>query len=164
MPKDVDKPLLQVLHSGYIGQGAQVEMFESKLAKFLDTPNVLTVNSGTSALQLALRLANIGEGDEVISTPMTCSATNEPILATGAEIVWADVFPQNGLLNPSSVEEKITNKTKAIMCVDWGGTVCDLDRLMKIAKNNNLKLIEDAAHGFGARYKGKKVGSIADFH
>lgn len=163
MPKDVDKPLLQILHSGYIGQGSQVELFESKLAKFLNTPNVLTVNSGTSALQLALRLANVGIGDEVITTPMTCSATNEPILATGAKIVWADVFPENGLIDPSSVEKKISKNTKAIMCVDWGGTVCDLDRLMEIAKKNHIKVIEDAAHGFGSTYKGKKVGTIADF-
>jgi len=163
MPKDIDKPLLEVLHSGYIGQGSRVEEFEKKLAKFLGTSHVLTLNSGTSALHLALRLANVGPGDEVITTPMTCSATNEPILAAGAKIVWADVFSENGLIDPASVEKKITKKTKAIMCVDWGGTVCDLKSLMKIAKKHNLKVIEDAAHAFGATYKGNKVGSIADF-
>ena len=163
MPKDVDKPLLEVLHSGYIGQGPKVEEFEKKLSQFLGTENVLTLNSGTSALHLALRLANVEEGDEVISTPMTCSATNEPILAAGAKIVWADVFPENGLIDPSSIEKKITKKTKAIVCVDWGGTICDLDELMRIAKKHGLKVIEDAAHGFGASYKGKKVGTVADF-
>src|SRR3989344_2198687 len=108
MPKKVDKPLLEVLHSGYIGQGPKVEEFEKKLSNFLENPNVLTVNSGTSAIHLALRLANVKEGDEVITTPMTCSATNEPIFAFGAKIVWADVFPRNGLINPSSVEKKLT--------------------------------------------------------
>lgn len=161
--KKVDKPLLEVLHSGYIGQGPKVEEFEKILSRFLGNVNVLTVNSGTSAIHLALRLANVKEGDEVISTPMTCSATNEPIFALGAKIVWADIFPKNGLIDPSSVERKITKKTKAIICVDWGGTVCDLDSLMKIARKHNIKLIEDAAHAFGATYKGEKVGSIADF-
>jgi perosamine synthetase len=163
MPKSVDNTLLEVLHSGYIGQGPKVEEFEKILSSFLNNENVLTLNSGTSALHLALRLANVKEGDEVITTPMTCSATNEPIFAFGAKIVWADVFPETGLINPKSVEKKITKKTKAIVCVDWGGTVCDLDALMKIAKKHNIKLIEDAAHAFGATYKGKKVGSIADF-
>lgn len=163
MPKTVDSPLLKVLHSGYIGQGPKVEEFEKELSKFLGTKNVLTVNSGTSAIHLALRLANVKEGDEVITTPMTCSATNEPIMAAGARIVWADVYPDNGLIDSSSIEKKITKKTKAIICVDWGGTVCDLDSLRKIAKRNNIKLIEDAAHAFGATYKNKKVGCIADF-
>ncbi len=161
--KKVDKPLLNVLHSGYIGQGPKVEEFEEKLSNFLNNPYVLTVNSGTSALHLALRLADVNPGDEVITTPMTCSATNEPILALGAKIVWADIFPDNGLIDPASVEKKITKKTKAIICVDWGGTVCDLDALLKISRKHKIKLIEDAAHGFGSIYKGKKVGSIADF-
>lgn len=163
MTKKVDKPLLEVLHSGYIGQGPKVNEFEKKLSLFLSNPNVLTLNSGTSALQLALRLANVKSGDEVITTPMTCSATNEPILASGAKIIWADILPTTGLIDPLSIEKKITKKTKAIMCVDWGGLVCDLDALMKIARKHNIKLIEDAAHAFGATYKGKKVGSIADF-
>ena len=163
MPKKVDKPLLEVLHSGYIGQGSKVDEFEDRISKFIKNSNVVTVNAGTSALQLALRLANVGYGDEVITTPMTCTATNEPILATGAKIVWADVFPENGLIDPSSVEKKITKKTKAVVCVDWGGTVCDLDRLLKITRKNRIKLIEDAAHAFGSTYKSKPVGSIADF-
>lgn len=163
IPKQVDKPLLKVLHSGYIGQGPMVEEFEKKLRFFLNSKNVLTLNSGTSALQLALRLANVNNGDEVITTPMTCSATNEPILATGAKIIWADVLPNNGLIDPYSVEKKITSKTKAIICVDWGGTVCDLDRLMSVAKKHKIKLIEDAAHAFGSTYKNRRVGSIADF-
>ncbi len=163
MPTEVDKPLLEVLHSGYIGQGKKVEEFETALGNFLETKNVLTLNSGTSALQLALRLANVNPGDEVISTPMTCSATNEPILACGGKIVWADINPKNGLISPKDVERKVTPKTKAIVCVDWGGSVCDLDELMHLGDKYNLKIIEDAAHAFGAGYKGKMVGTIADF-
>lgn len=163
IPKSVDKPLLDVVHSGYIGQGPMVEEFENKLVKIVGNKNVVSLNSGTSALHLALRLAGVEKGDEVISTPMTCSATNEPVFSFGAKLIWADVFPENGLIDPSSVEKKITKKTKAIICVDWGGSVCDLDKLMKIAKKHNVKLIEDAAHAFGSIYKNKKVGSIADY-
>ena len=163
MPKEVDKPLLEVLHSGYIGQGPKVDEFEKDLAKFLGTPRVLTLNSGTSALQLALRLSGVGIGDDVITSPMTCSATNEPIFALGANIIWADVDPDNGLIDPSDIERKITKKTKAIICVDWGGTVCDLDEIMKIGKKYKVKVIEDSAHAFGATYKKKMVGTIADF-
>lgn len=163
IPPEVDKPLLDVLHSGYVGQGPKVEEFERLVAEKFNNPYVLTVNSGTSALQLALRLANCEKEDEVISTPMTCSATNEPILASGAKIVWADINPDNGLIDPSDIEKKVTPKTKAIMLVDWGGTPCDLDPIMEVAKKYNLKVIEDAAHAQLASYKGRKIGTVADF-
>jgi len=112
MPKSVDKPLLEVLHSGFIGQGKKVDEFEEQLAQYFGNDKVLTLNSGTSGLHLALRLANVGHGDEVITTAMTCTATNMPILAAGAKIVWADVDPETGLISPESIKAKITNKTK----------------------------------------------------
>jgi dTDP-4-amino-4,6-dideoxygalactose transaminase len=124
---------------------------------------VLTLNSGTSALMLALRLANVGPGDEVISTAMTCTATNEPIMAMGANIVWADINPNDGNIDATDVERKITPKTKAIIGVHWGGYPCDMDELNRIGKKYNVKVIEDAAHAFGALYKGRKVGSMSDF-
>lgn len=163
MPEEVDEPLLKTLHSGYIGQGPKVEEFEGILKAFFGTKNVLTLNSGTSAIHLALRLAGVGPGDEVISTPMTCSASNVPILAHYADIVWADIDPKNGLMDPLDVERKITSKTKAIVCVDWAGTPCDMDRLMAIGQKYGVKVIEDAAHAFGATYKDKRVGNVADF-
>jgi perosamine synthetase len=150
MPAAVDKPLLEVLHSGYIGQGPKVEEFERKLGARLGTTNVLTLNSGTSAILVALRLAGVGPGDEVVTTPMTCTATNEPILELGAIPVWADIHPGTGLIDPLDVARKITSKTKAIVCVDWGGTQCDIAGLMYVAARHGIKLIEDAAHGFGA--------------
>lgn len=163
MPQEVDEPLLKTLYSGYIGQGPRVEEFESLLKSYFGTKNVLTLNNGTAAIHLALRLAGVGPGDEVISTPMTCSASNVPILANGATIVWADIDPKNGLIDPLDVERKITAKTKAVLCVDWAGNVCDMDRLARIGEKYNVKIIEDAAHAFGATYKGKKVGTLADF-
>lgn len=161
MSKKVIKPLETVLLSGYIGQGVQVDKFEKKLAKFINNPFILTLNSGTSALQLALRLANVGYGDEVISTPMTCTATNWPILAAGAKIVWADINPNTGNIDPKSIRSKISSKTKAIMAVNWGGYPCDIDEIKKISRK--IPVIEDAAHAFGAVYKKKMVGQTADF-
>jgi dTDP-4-amino-4,6-dideoxygalactose transaminase len=94
---------------------------------------------------------------------MTCSATNEPILASGAKIVWADIDPWTANIDHKDVIRKITPKTKAIMCVHWGGYPCDLDELNAVASGHNLKLIEDACHAFGSTYHGKPVGSHSDF-
>jgi perosamine synthetase len=163
IPKSVDGPLLEVLHSGFIGQGAKVEEFEKKLQEYFDNPYVLTVNAGTSALHLALRMSGVGHGDEVISTAMTCTATNMPILERGAKIVWADVDPVTGLIDPKDIEKKITDKTKAIMMVHFGGIPCDIEAINKIAKAKGIKVIEDGAHAFGAEYQGKKIGSHSDF-
>ena len=163
MPETVLAPLNEVLMSGYIGEGPKVKEFEEQLGPWFGNPNVLTLNSGTSALQLALRLANVGFGDEVVSTAMTCTATNEPIMAMGAKIVWADIDPWTGNIDPADVEKKITAKTKAIMCVHWGGYPCELDELNAIAQKHGIKLIEDAAHAFGAQYRGRPIGSHSDF-
>lgn len=162
-PQTIDKPLLETLHSGYITQGPKVEEFEGRLRDFFGTDHVVSLNSGTSALTLAMRLAGIGPGDEVISTAMTCSATNLPVLSLGASIVFADSDPITGNINTDSIEKLLTKKTKAILFVDWGGMPADLDEIMSIARAHNLKVIEDAAHAFGAEYKGQKVGTIADF-
>lgn len=154
-------PLKQVLYSGYIGQGTKVIDFEEKLAQFINNPLVLTVNSGTSALHLALRLADVEWGDEVISTAMTCTATNWPILAQGAKIRWADIDPATGNVDPDTIKKLITKKTKAIMVVDWGGYPCDIDTIKNIA--GDIPVIEDAAHAFGSIYKKRMVGQSADF-
>jgi len=163
MPKSVDKPLLEVLHSGFIGQGKKVDEFEEQLAQYFGNDKVLTLNSGTSGLHLALRLANVGHGDEVITTAMTCTATNMPILAAGAKIVWADVDPETGLISPESIKAKITNKTKAIVMVHFGGIPCDIESINQIAKQHNIKTIEDGAHAMGSEYQGKKIGNHSDF-
>ncbi len=162
-PQELNEPLLETLHSGYITQGDKVDEFEYEVGQFLGTDNVVSLNSGTSALTLALRLAGVGPGDEVITTPMTCTATNLPILASGATPVFCDVDPISGNINADKIEKLVSKKTKAIMFVDWGGMPADLDEIMAIAKKHDLKVIEDAAHAFGAEYKGKKVGTIAHF-
>ncbi len=140
-----------------------MEEFEKLLTRFIGNPFVVTLNSATSGLQLALRLAGAGVGDEVITTAMTCTATNMPILASGAKIVWADIDPKYGNLAPKEIEKKITKKTKAIMVVHWGGQPCDLNEIGAIAKKHGVKVIEDAAHAFGADYEGKKIGNHSDY-
>ena len=163
MPESVIAPLTATLLSGYIGQGPRVDEFEKELAVWFGNQNTLALNSGTSALQLALRLADVGFGDEVISTAMTCTATNVPILAMGARIVWADIDPATGNIDPLDVERKITSKTKAIMAVHWGGYPCELDELNRLGHKYGVKIIEDAAHAFGASYHGRPIGSHSDF-
>lgn len=163
MPEGVLEALRATLFSGYVGQGQRVKEFERALQPWFGNPRVLTVNSCTSALQLALRLAGVGPGDEVISTPVTCAATNLPILALGGKVVWADVDPATGNIAPRDVERRITPKTRAILAVHWGGTPCDLEELNAIGRRRRLKVIEDAAHAFGATYRGLPIGSHSDF-
>lgn len=163
MPESIIEPLKDVLLSGYIGEGPKVKEFEKELGMRFQNENVLTVNNGTSAIQISLRLANVGLGDEVITTPMTCVATNVPILALGAKIVWADIDPWTGNIDPNDVARKVTSKTKAIVCVHWGGYPCELNELNSIASEHGIKLIEDACHAFGATYQDKPIGSVSDF-
>ena len=163
-PREKLMPELEkVLYSGYIGQGPKVEEFEKKFATWIGHSNVLSLNSGTSALHLALRLAGV-EGGEVISSPMTCTATNMPILANGARIVWADIDPNTGNIDPLDVERKITKDTKAIMVVHWGGNPADMDAFAYIKAKYGIPIIEDAAHAMGAYWRANKIGNAtADF-
>lgn len=144
----------EVLQSGYIGQGPKVEEFEHLLQQYLHTPVApLTVNSGTSALDLAYHMVGIKQGVEVISTAQTCTATNGAIALRGARIVWADVDPFTGLIDPSDVARKITKKTVAIVAVDWGGQPADYHTLRQFG----IPVIEDAAHAFGALSNGVPI-------
>ena len=172
MAEEVDKPLLEVLHSGYIGEGEQVLSFEKTLKDYFKNPYLTTLNNGTAGLHLAYHMALHQNGpktwfnsndSEIISTPITCTATNEPIIANGAKIVWADVDPITGSIDPDDIERKITPKTKAITMVHWGGNPCDIDRINDIAKKYNLKVIEDGAHAMGMEYKGKMIGNWSDY-
>jgi dTDP-4-amino-4,6-dideoxygalactose transaminase len=157
MSPQVDAPLLQVLHSGYIGQGAAVNRFEDALAQRFSNPRVMTLSAGTHGLHLALKLAGVKAGDEVITTPLTCTATNWPIFYEGAVPVWADIKDDFNI-DPKSVKARLTAKTKAIVCVHWGGYPCDLQPLGAIAAKAGVALIEDAAHAYGATYMDHPIG------
>lgn len=163
-PEEKMMPAIKkILYSGYIAESEPVWNFQEQFGEFIENPNVLMVNSGTAALHIALLVLNVGQGDEVISTPMTSEPTNTTIALTGAKIVWGDVDPNTGLLDPKSVREKITEKTKAIMLVHYAGMVCDMDEFNKISKEYNIPIIEDAAHALGAKYDGKKIGKNSRF-
>lgn len=152
------------LHTRWIGQGPKVDKFEQEFSKKFGNGNVsLTCGSGTDALHLSYLLANLKPGDEVITPLFTCTATNIPFLYMGVKIVFADVQPGTLNIDPNHVRKLVNSKTKAIVCVHYGGLPCDMDELQKIATEWNIPIIEDAAHAVGATYKGKHIGSISDF-
>ena len=167
----------KVLNSGYIGQGPKVEEFELMLKKHFNHDYITTLNSGTSALHLALHLLKkpnndnfynwpgLEYGDEVLATPMTCTASNWPILANGLKIKWVDINPETLNMDLDDLARKITPKTKVIMLVHWGGYPSDLDKIKEIQiKSEQLygfkpAVIEDGAHSFWSTYKGKPIGT-----
>ena len=154
--------VIDVMKSGMIAQGPKVIEFEEEFAKFVGAKYGIATNSGTSALHVALLAAGIGEGDEVITTPFTFAATGNSILYTGARPVFVDIDPETFTIDPCKIEDAITDKTKAIMPVQLYGQSADMDAIMKIAKEQDLIVIEDAAQAHGAEYNGVKVGNLGD--
>jgi len=162
-PNDVGSLIQRVWDSGFVTEGEYSDTFEKHLSEYLGNPNTCLVNSCTSALVLAARAISIGPGDEVISTAMTCMATNGPFHDAGAKLVFADIEIDTGNIDVSSIESKITDKTKAIIVVHWAGQPCDMNEICALASKYNLKVVEDAAHAIGAVYNGEKIGSHGDF-
>lgn len=163
MSPDAPKAVIDVLLSGFIGEGERVKSFEKALCAEFNWPHVLAVNSCTSALQLALRLAGVGHGDLVLSTPATNMATNSTILAMGAKPYWVDLDSTTGRVDPFKLPHELPENVKALMVMDWGGTPCDYKELYYYTSRNGIKLIVDSAHSLGAVYAGKFTGSFADF-
>jgi len=153
----------KVLESGFINEGEQVTEFQDLLKQFLGVDNLVLVNSCTSALTIAYKLCAIGPGDEVITPAMTCVATNTPIINLGGKIVWADIDSRTGSIDPDDVVAKITNKTKAIVYVNWAGTPAQLGKIHEIGRQNNIPVIQDAAHSFGATWQKQPISDFADF-
>lgn len=153
----------EVLESGWVSEGKMVREFELQLSTQLGLANPVAVNSGTSALHLALALAGVGPGDEVILPAQTFVATGLVILIQRAIPVFADIDPMTGNISPKSIAEKITSRTKAVMPVHWGGYPCDMEEINAIAAEHGLAVVEDAAHALGATYKGKPIGAISRF-
>jgi perosamine synthetase len=152
----------EVLDSTFLSEGKVVKEFEDNLIRTLKWPNAVALNSGTSALHLALILAGIGSGDEVILPAQTFIATGMAVLHQGATPVFADVQYETGNIDIVSLEKKITSKTKAIIAVHWLGYPCHMDGVLAVAKKHNLIVIEDAAHAIGATYHGKPIGTLSD--
>lgn len=159
--------IVGVLKSGNLtsrfGEGPYAKKFEEAFAKFVNVKYAVAVNSGTAALHMALLAADIGQGDEVIVPSFTFVATAEAVVLCGATPVFADINPQTYCMDPISFQDLIRNKTKAVIPVHMYGNMADMDMIMKIAKEHDLVVIEDAAHAIGAEYDGKKAGSMSDF-
>jgi len=151
-----------VLKSGIIAQGPKVRELEEKFAKLCNTKYAIAVNSGTAALHAALKAADVGQGDEVITTPFTFIATANTILMQNAKPVFADVMEDTFNIDPRKIKDKVTEKTKAIVTVDLYGHLCDYDEINKIAGKNKIPVIEDACQAVNAEHNGKKAGSFGD--
>lgn len=159
LPEDIHLALQPVLESGFVSEGPKSKEFQEQLQRWLGNPNTAVVNSGTMALTLAYRLAGVVPGTSVVVSPMTCLASTEPIIALGGRVIWCDIDPKTGNLDASKLEGLIETDTVAVSFTDWAGTPCDLDAITSVCRQYGLKSIEDAAHSFGAKYKGRKVGS-----
>jgi dTDP-4-amino-4,6-dideoxygalactose transaminase len=159
---EIDEAIARVLESCQFVLGPEVAAFENEFAAYCATTDCIAVNSGTSALHLALLAAGVGPGDEVITVPFTFVASVATILYTGAKPVLVDIEPRTFNMNPAAIQAAISPRTKAIMPVHLYGHPADMDFIMDVARKLGLIVIEDAAQAHGARYKGRPVGSIGD--
>ena len=153
-----EKYILKVLKFKSLGAGPFVKTFERSFQKYIGASEAIAVNSGTAALHLSVEALDIGEGDEVITTALTFCATIFAILYTGAKPIFADINTSDFCIDPSSIKNKITKKTKAVLIVHYAGVSCDMERIIQICKEYNLALIEDAAHALPTKWKGNFIG------
>jgi len=166
---DIVVGINNVLASGFINEGEEVVKLTAALQKRFQTDKLSLLNSCTSALTLALKLSDVGHGDYVISTSMTCVATNTPIISLGANIEWADIDLATGMIDPKKVSIAIDDlrkegkRVKAVIAVAWAGTPPDLKSLSDLCSNKGVKLILDAAHAFDATYFGRQLHQFVDF-
>ncbi len=158
----LDNAVLDVLHGGQYILGKTVEDFEKKFASYCGVQYAIGVGNGSDALVMALKACGVKSGDEVITTAMSFSATAEAITSAGATPVFVDCTRDTFCIDPLGIEDKVTDKTKAIIPVHLYGQCADMDAINKIAKKHGLKVIEDCAQAAGATYKGKKAGSLGD--
>ena len=154
--------VVNVLKSDYLTTGPKIAEFERKVADYTGAKYAVAIANGTAALHAACYAAGIGEGDEVITTPITFAASSNCVLYCGGTPVFADINPETYNISSVDIERKITSKTKAIIAVHFTGQPCEMDQIHEIADKHNLIVIEDGAHALGAVYKGKRVGALSD--
>lgn len=163
---DTVKAVTDALDVGWLGMGAITKEFEDRISEFLeivpDSRYVIATNTGTSALHLALRIAGIGHGDEVITPSFNYVADHQAIAATGAKVVMCDVLPYNLGIDVRDAESLVTSRTKAIMPLHFSGIPCAMNEVYRFAHSHNLRVIEDACHAFGTRSGGNRIGSTGD--
>src|SRR5687768_15552851 len=149
----------EVLRSGWITSGPRVKEFEERLADFCGGRPVRVFNSGTCTMEIALRIAGVGPGHEVITTPLSWVATSNVILEVGAKPIFVDIDPITRNIDLEKIEAAITPATRAILPVDLAGLPIDRDRLYAVAQRHGLRVVEDAAQSFGSRWNGKPIGA-----
>lgn len=154
--------VVEVLKSDWLTTGPTVNQFEQDLASYVGAQHAVAVNSGTSALDIAVQALDLQKGSEIITTPFTFAATSNAILYNGHIPVFADIDPSTRNIHPDEIRRRITPKTRAIIYVDYAGHPCAIDEIREIAREHDLLLIEDACHAFGASYHGQKIGTFAD--
>ena len=159
---EIDEAVLRVLDSAQYVLGEEVDAFEREFARYCGAREAVAVNSGTSALHLALLAAGVGDGDEVVTVPLTFIATIAAIEYTGARPVLVDIDPRTCTMDPAAVERAITSRTRAIVPVHLYGHPADMDPLLDMARARGLIVVEDAAQAHGAEYKGRRCGSLGD--
>ena len=154
--------VVDVLKSDFLTCGPKIGETEAKLCEITGSKHAVLIANGTAALHAAAYAAGIGEGDEVITTPITFAASANCALYCGGIPVFADINPETYNIDPADIERKISNKTKAVVAVDFTGQAVEIDKIREICDKNNLTFIEDAAHSLGTKYDGRPVGSLAD--
>lgn len=159
MPEKLPE-LENILHSGELAYGKWGRKFEQSISDFTGAPYVATVNSFNAAVQVAFLTLGVGQGDEVITSPQSCLASNMPILSSGATVIWADIDPNTGTLDPESVKSKISPKTKVIFHNHHCGYPGYIDEINTIGKEKGIIIIDDCIEAFGSEYKGKMMGSL----
>jgi perosamine synthetase len=162
LDEDEIDSVVSVLRSGWLTTGPKVKQFEQEFAAMIGARHAIAVNSCTAALHLALDAIGLREGDEVIVPTMTFAATAEVVAYFKAKPVLVDCVEGTLNIDPDGIEKAVTSRTKAIIPVHFGGYPCEMDRILEIARMNNLRVIEDAAHALPAMYRGKRIGTIAD--
>lgn len=154
-------PLIEeILHSGQLSYGKYGKEFETALAEYFNVPNVLTTNTFSNAILVALIAFGLKAGDKVIVSPMACLASTQPLLTIGLKVLWADVHPKTGTLEPDSVRSLVKNNPKAIIHNHFCGYVGFIDEINSIGKEFGIPVIDDGIEAFGSEYKGEKVGNV----
>jgi dTDP-4-amino-4,6-dideoxygalactose transaminase len=164
IPNNIEGELINILYSGQLTSGKNVRLFEDEVKNYINAPYFLAVNSYNSASSIVWELIGLKFGDEVIASPMSCLASNQPIAMKGGTLVWTDIDPYRGSLDPDKVRKNITSKTKAILHYHWGGYLGHIDEIIKIGNEYGIPVVQDGIESFGSDYQGSKFGAQnADF-
>ena len=160
MPDNLMLELNNILYSGQLSYGKFGKQFETQLKNFIDCEYLLSVNSYNTAMLVILTTLGLNSGDEIIASPVSCLASNQPFVTKGLKVIWADINPLTGTLCPIDVESKITKNTKAIFHNHFCGYVGEIDRINALGKKYNIPIIDDGIEAFGSKYNGKRLGNL----